>query len=83
METDAARKLYEQIACAATACLLNNCYKAFGAVSCSCQKNVLVLQGQTSTFYFKQVAQESVRRVDGVVQVVNEIDVPPLENEEP
>ena len=36
----------------------------------------LVLAGQVSTFYQKQVAQELVRAVAGKLAVLNEVEVP-------
>lgn len=44
-------------------------------VSCDCRDGVLYLRGHTHSFYQKQLAQESVRRLDGIVTVVNEIEV--------
>ena len=35
----------------------------------------LVLQGQVPSFYHKQLAQEAVAGLDGVAQVVNDIEV--------
>jgi hypothetical protein len=35
----------------------------------------LFLRGQVPSFYFKQLAQEAVIGIDGVRQVVNEIEV--------
>ena len=35
------------------------------------------MRGHSSSYYDKQVAQETVRRIDGVTQVVNEIEVTP------
>jgi osmotically-inducible protein OsmY len=67
----------DQIATAARVCLRENPYHVFGAVGCSCDDRVIHLQGRVSSFYFKQVAQESVARVDGVIGVVNDIDVSP------
>ena len=38
-------------------------------------EGVLVLRGTAPSFYCKQLAQEAVTRVEGVVQVINKIDV--------
>jgi osmotically-inducible protein OsmY len=35
----------------------------------------LILRGQVPSFYFKQLAQEAVADLEGVEQVVNEIEV--------
>jgi osmotically-inducible protein OsmY len=38
-------------------------------------QGVVVLQGEVQSFYEKQLAQEVVRRIDGVQRVENEIEV--------
>ena len=47
----------------------------FTDVSCDCRDGTLYLRGHTHSFYRKQLAQEAVRRLDGVVTVVNEIEI--------
>ncbi len=44
-------------------------------VSCDYHGGVLLLRGQSKSFYEKQVAQEAARGVAGVARVVNNIDV--------
>ncbi len=44
-------------------------------VSCSFHEGVAILRGRVSSFYFKQTAQEIVRKIDGVDQIVNRISV--------
>jgi osmotically-inducible protein OsmY len=46
-------------------------------ISCECRSGVLRMNGFARSFYQKQLAQEIARRVEGVVQVVNEIEVLP------
>ena len=50
-------------------------YKAMRRISCECKHGVLFLRGRLFSFHEKQVAQETVARIDGVTQVVNEIEV--------
>lgn len=50
-------------------------YLALRNVSCGCQDGVLILRGCLPTYYLKQVAQAVVAHVEGVRQVVNEIEV--------
>jgi osmotically-inducible protein OsmY len=64
-----------RIAEAATECLRASPYKVLRRVSCECSYGVLSLRGHLFSFYMKQHAQESVVRVNGVTQVVNEIEV--------
>ena len=50
--------------------------KAFRDVSCQCEdEGTIILRGRSSSYYEKQVAQETVRGIDGVTQVINEIEV--------
>lgn len=44
-------------------------------VSCEYRDYVLCLRGWCRSFYEKQMAQEAVRSVDGVLRVVNRIQV--------
>ncbi len=44
-------------------------------VSCDYRDSVLYLRGWCNSFYKKQVAQEAVRSVEGVLRVVNRIQV--------
>ncbi len=50
-------------------------YKAMRRISCECKDGVLFLRGRLFSFHEKQVAQEAVTRIDGVTQVVNEVEV--------
>ena len=50
-------------------------YQDMRRISCECKHGVLFLQGRLFSFYEKQVAQETVARIDGVTQVVNEVEV--------
>ena len=47
-------------------------YCPLRSVSCECRQGVLVLRGKLPTFYQKQLAQETVAKVEGVTEVVNE-----------
>jgi osmotically-inducible protein OsmY len=55
--------------------LRNSPYLVLRNVTCACQNGVLTLRGYLPTYYLKQVAQAVVAHVDGVRQVVNEIEV--------
>jgi osmotically-inducible protein OsmY len=59
----------------ATKCLRDSPYKAMRRVSCECKDGILFLRGWLFSFHEKQVAQEIVAEVNGVTQVVNEIQV--------
>ncbi len=63
------------VAEAAERCLRRSSYLAVRAVSCEYHRGVLVLRGRLSTYYQKQLAQEAVAGIEGVSQVVNEIEV--------
>ncbi len=55
--------------------LRNSPYLALRNVTCECRDGVLSLRGCLPTYYLKQVAQAVVAPVDGVRQVVNDIEV--------
>ena len=42
---------------------------------CECNGRTLFLYGQVPSFYLKQLAQTAVAGLEGVTQVVNEIEV--------
>jgi hypothetical protein len=50
-------------------------YAAVRRLSCDCHGGVLVLRGILPSFYYKQLAQEAVGGIDGVTQIVNEVEV--------
>jgi osmotically-inducible protein OsmY len=52
-----------------------NSHTALRGISCKAERGVLVLEGRLSTFFQKQLAQEIVANIEGVVQVVNQIEV--------
>jgi osmotically-inducible protein OsmY len=62
-------------AAAAKASLRSSPHRVLRKVLCLCDNGVLLLQGLLPSFYYKQLAQEAVARVEGVNQVVNEIEV--------
>ena len=55
--------------------LRNSPYLALRNVACDCRDGLLTLRGCLPTYYLKQVAQAVVAHVEGVRQVVNEIEV--------
>jgi osmotically-inducible protein OsmY len=55
--------------------LRGNGYLALKNVTCTYDRGVLTLAGWLPTYYLKQLAQEVVAGVDGVEQVVNQIEV--------
>lgn len=46
-------------------------------LTCEFREGLLLLRGRVSSYYHKQVAQEAVRRLDAVDQVINQIEVVP------
>ena len=63
------------IAAIAEARFRANSHMALRGISCKADQGVLVLEGHLSTFFLKQLAQEIVTNIEGVVQVVNHIEV--------
>jgi osmotically-inducible protein OsmY len=52
-------------------------YTALRTVSCDYDQGTLFLRGRLASYYQKQVAQEAVLHLEGVDQVVNQIEVSP------
>jgi osmotically-inducible protein OsmY len=65
--TDVARR--------AKACLAKVSYVSVRRVHCEHTHDVLILCGRVASFYEKLLAQEAVRRVPGVLRVINKIEV--------
>ena len=55
--------------------LCNSPYMAIRTVSCDYENGILLLYGRLKSFHHKQLAQETVRRLVGVGQIVNAIEV--------
>jgi osmotically-inducible protein OsmY len=55
--------------------LKRSSYPCVRTVSCECERGAVLLRGRVRCYYHKQLAQEAVRRLEGVAQVVNEIEV--------
>jgi osmotically-inducible protein OsmY len=63
------------IATAAMGCLQASPYHILRRISCECKDGVLTLKGNLFSFYEKQIAQETVTGIKGMIQVVNQIKV--------
>jgi osmotically-inducible protein OsmY len=55
--------------------LRSNPYLALKNVACEYREGVLILRGCLPSYYLKQMAQTAVAQMEGVRQVVNEIEV--------
>ena len=55
--------------------LHGNSHQALKNISCTYQDGVLVLQGTLPTYYLKQLAQETIVRMEGVERIENQIQV--------
>ena len=51
-------------------------------IQCKIEQEQVVLTGSVNSYYEKQVAQESVSRVNGVCQVDNQLTVEPAQRED-
>ena len=67
--------LSRHVAAVAEARFRANSHTALRGISCKSERGVLALEGHLSTFFQKQLAQEIVATIEGVVQVVNHIEV--------
>ena len=64
-----------EIATIAKARLRGSSHRALRMVLCQYHEGVLVLRGRLNSFFHAQLAQEAVARIEGVEQVVNQIEV--------
>jgi osmotically-inducible protein OsmY len=68
-------KKVEQITEAAKQLIVHQPHLSVQRIWCDFDDGRLILRGQVPSFYFKQLAQEAVSDMEGVEQVVNEIEV--------
>lgn len=68
-------KKLEPIAVAAQQLIVHQPHLSVQRIWCDFEAGRLFLRGQVPSFYFKQLAQEAVSDLDGVDQIVNEIEV--------
>jgi osmotically-inducible protein OsmY len=64
-----------KIASAAKQRIVHQPHLSVQRIWCDFDEGRLFLRGQVPSFYFKQLAQEAVADLEGVEQVVNEIEV--------
>jgi osmotically-inducible protein OsmY len=50
-------------------------YAALRTVKCRFRQGMLVLKGSVPTYFHKQLAQEAIRAIPGVTEIVNDISV--------
>ena len=61
-----------------------NCgYSSLKYISCRCDDGVLVIDGTVPSYYFKQMAQELARSVEGIHQIENRLSVVDAVGSEP
>lgn len=56
-------------------CLRAQAYREMRSLSVDYSDGVVTLRGEVTTYYYKQVAQESVRRLARIITIVNLVDV--------
>lgn len=50
-------------------------YPALHEIECQHHEGIVFLRGRVRSYYLKQVAQEAIRCVAGVEQIINDIEV--------
>lgn len=73
--TQTLSKLSPDLSVVAKQCLWKSPYQAMKMVSCEHRRGVLYLRGRLPSYYLKQIAQETVANIFGIVQVINAIEV--------
>ena len=58
--------------------LWNSSYHTVRTVRCTFQEGVLTMEGRLSSFYLKQIAQTTVKGIEGVDRIENRIEVEAL-----
>lgn len=56
-------------------CLMRSRYRPLHGIGCDFHEGILFLRGRVPRYYHKQLAQEAVRNVVGVDEIVNVIEV--------
>ena len=67
--------LFQEIAEIARGVLRQSAYAELRDLSCDFSGGVLTLRGRVPTYYLKQLAQEAVADVPGVIEVDNHVEV--------
>jgi osmotically-inducible protein OsmY len=70
--------LEDVVTLAAQARLMRSPYLELHHVLCEFHEGILTLRGCVSCYHLKQVAQSAVRRLDGVAEIDNQLDVAPF-----
>jgi len=50
-------------------------YSPLRRIKCECVHRVLIIHGVVPSYFFKQMAQETIRSVNGIDKIVNELNV--------
>ena len=64
------------LACVASVRLAESSHRSLRFISCVDHDGVLTQQGSGATFNLKQLAQSIVGKIDGVLRIVNCLEVP-------
>lgn len=65
----------ESIAQSVKECLRSHAYRELRSLSCQFCNGILTLRGEVTTYFNKQLAQESVRRLASVKMIINAVAV--------
>lgn len=57
--------------------LRRSAYMAVGQVQCDFANGVLTLCGRLPSYYLKQIAQHAVADIEGIEEIVNQVEVVP------
>jgi len=73
--TQPAKSYCRDVAVAAEQRLRQSWYQPLWTITCHYHEGMVFLRGRVNSYYLKQLAQETIRNVAGVEQIVNEIEV--------
>lgn len=75
-EPNGAKKRRNEIDCPVTDALRNSARGGMWCVKCEFREGLAILYGKVTSYYLKQLAQETAKSVEGVELVINRVDVP-------
>lgn len=65
----------DQLLCRVDSAIRENPHLSGYHVFCQEESGIIVLHGRVRTFFQKQMAQETLKKLEGVEQIINELEV--------
>jgi osmotically-inducible protein OsmY len=75
IEKQSANSTSEQLLCRVDSAIRENPHLSGYHVFCQEESGIIVLHGKVRSFFQKQMAQETLKKLEGVERVINELEV--------